>query len=206
MIEISLILVFSILLISVFASKISDRFGIPVLLIFLALGMLLGSDGPGGIRFDDPGLVQIVGVVALAFILFSGGHDTKWESIRPVVKYGMALSTIGVLITALIVGIFAQWLFHWTLLEGMLLGAIVSSTDTAAVFSVLRSKGVGLRGNLRPVSELESGSNDPMAVFLTISLKPWASELRRAGLAYFVARPVSVVLSFLSTRFNQAKA
>ncbi len=168
--DFTLILIFGILLISIIASKISDRFGVPVLLIFLALGMLLGSDGPGGIHFDDPTLVQIVGVIALVFILFAGGLDTAWNKIRPVLKYGGVLSTIGVLITALIVGLFAQWVFGWTLLEGMLLGAIVSSTDAAAVFSVLRAKGVGLRGSLRPVLELESGSNDPMAVFLTVSL------------------------------------
>lgn len=187
MIEFTLIAVSLILLISALASKISDRFGVPSLLLFLVLGMLLGSDGPGGIHFDHPALVQLVGVVALVFILFSGGLDTKWTRIRPVIWYGVALSTVGVLLTALIVGLFAQWLFEWTLLEGLLLGAIVSSTDAAAVFSVLRSKGLGLRANLKDILELESGSNDPMAVFLTTSLiqaltQPEAPPARFIGL------------------------
>ncbi|MEW5718803.1 MAG: potassium/proton antiporter, partial [Chloroflexota bacterium] len=165
------IIVFSLLLLlSILASKISDRFGVPALLLFLILGMLAGSDGLGGIYFDDAALAQFVGVIALTLILFSGGLDTNWNSVRPVFKYGLALSTIGVTITALIVGIIAQVVLHFSFLEGLLLGAIVSSTDAAAVFSILRSKGIHLKGRLKPLLELESGSNDPMAVFLTISL------------------------------------
>jgi potassium/hydrogen antiporter len=158
------------LLLSVLASKVSDRFGIPALLVFLALGMLAGSDGLGRIYFDDAALAQFVGVTALALILFSGGLDTDWYSIRPVLKYGLALSTLGVLLTTLIVGLFAQVVLRSSLLEGLLLGAIVSSTDAAAVFSVLRSKGISFKGQLMPLLELESGSNDPMSVFLTIGL------------------------------------
>lgn len=158
------------LLLSVLASKISDRLGIPALLLFLVLGMLAGSDGPGGIYFDDPALAQLVAVIALALILFSGGLDTNWESIRPVLKHGVALSTLGVCITALIVGLSAQVLLGLSWLEGLLLGAIVSSTDAAAVFSILRSKSIGLKGQLKPLLELESGSNDPMAVLLTVGL------------------------------------
>jgi potassium/hydrogen antiporter len=109
-------------------------------------------------------------VVALNFILFSGGLETKIESIRPIIKNGLALSTVGVLITALLVGGFVSYVLGYTLVEGMLLGAIVSSTDAAAVFSILRSRSVGLKGNLRPLLEFESGSNDPMAYFLTVSL------------------------------------
>jgi cell volume regulation protein A len=158
------------LLLGVIASKASSRLGIPSLLLFLALGMLAGSDGPGGIHLDDYELVQSLGVVALAFILFGGGLDTKWRDVRPVLGYGMALATGGVLATALVVGIFATVLFDLSLTGGILLGAIISSTDAAAVFSVLRSRGVGLRGRLRPLLELESGSNDPMAVFLTVAM------------------------------------
>ncbi|MBU4226304.1 MAG: potassium/proton antiporter [Chloroflexi bacterium] len=158
------------LLISIFASKISDRFGIPALLLFLILGMLAGSDGPGGIYFDDPALAQFVGVVALVLILFSGGLDTEWNSVRPVVKEGLVLSILGVFLTALIVGLFAKVLLGFSLVEGLLLGSIVSSTDAAAVFSVLRAKGINLKGQLKPLLELESGSNDPMAIFLTIGL------------------------------------
>jgi len=156
------------LLLSVLASKASTRLGIPALLLFLLIGMLAGSDGPGGIYFDDPRLAQSMGVMALAFILFAGGLDTHWESVRPVVWRGVALSTLGVFLTALLVGWFARIVLDFSLLEGLLLGAVVSSTDAAAVFSVLRAKRVSLRGQLKPLLELESASNDPMAVFLTI--------------------------------------
>lgn len=156
------------LIICIFASKASSVLGIPSLLIFLGIGMLAGSDGPGGIHFDDPVLAQSLGVVALSFILFSGGLDTRWESIRPVLWKGAALSTFGVLLTAVLVGWFAVAVTGFNLREGLLLGAIVSSTDAAAVFSILRSKNVSLRSPLKPLLELESGSNDPMAVFLTL--------------------------------------
>ncbi len=156
------------LLLSIFASKASGRLGVPALLLFLAIGMLAGSDGPGGIYFDDARLSQSLGVVALALILFAGGLDTDWPSIRTLFREGLALSTLGVLFTALLVGGFATLVLSFSLLEGLLLGAIVSSTDAAAVFSVLRSKNVSLKGELEPLLELESGSNDPMAVFLTI--------------------------------------
>ena len=127
------------LLLSVLASKASARLGIPALLLFLVLGMLAGSDGPGGIYFDDARLAQSLGVVALALILFSGGLDTEWSSVRPVLWKGLALSTFGVLITAVLVGLFARIVLGFSLLEGVLLGAIVSATDAAAVFSAWRS-------------------------------------------------------------------
>ncbi|MFY9609598.1 MAG: cation:proton antiporter, partial [Blastocatellia bacterium] len=134
------------LLLSVLASKASSKLGIPALLLFLALGMLAGSDGPGGIYFDDARLAQSIGVIALALILFSGGLDTEWSVVRPVLGKGLALSTIGVLITAVLVGLFARTVLGFSLLEGILLGAIVSATDAAAVFSVLRARSVGLKG------------------------------------------------------------
>lgn len=157
------------LLVSVLASKFSDRYGVPALLIFLVLGMLAGSDGPGGIYFDNYGFAQSIGVIALVFILFAGGLDTNWRNVRPVFGIGLALSTIGVTITALLAGLFATWLFDFSLAEGLLIGAVVSSTDAAAVLSVLRSKGVRLKPQLQSLLELESGSNDPMAIFLTVS-------------------------------------
>lgn len=168
--ELLLTIAAGLLLVSVLVSKISDRFGIPALLLFLALGMLAGYDGPGKIYFDDPSLTQFIGIIALNLILFAGGLDTQWRDVRPVLKYGVVLSTLGVVITAVVVGITAQYLLGFTLLQGLLLGAIVSSTDAAAVFSILRSKSLGLKGNLRPLLELESGSNDPMAVFLTVGM------------------------------------
>jgi cell volume regulation protein A len=143
---------------------------VPTLIFFLIVGILAGSEGLGGIHFDNASLAQLIGIVALNFILFSGGLDTNWQSIQPVLWRGITLSTLGVLITAVSVGLFMNLVFGFTLVEGTLLGAIVSATDAAAVFSILRNKGIALKGYLRPVLELESGSNDPMAYFLTISL------------------------------------
>ena len=156
------------LLISIIASKTSGKTGLPVLIIFMGIGMLAGSDGLGGINFDDAKVAQLIGSYSLAFILFSGGLSTKWESIKPILAQGITFSTLGVFLTAVTFGFLAHILFEFSMLEGMLLGAIVSSTDAAAVFSILRSKGLGLKGNLRPLMELESGSNDPMAYILTL--------------------------------------
>jgi potassium/hydrogen antiporter len=158
------------LFLSIIASKASGRLGIPALLLFLILGMLAGSEGPGGVYFDDPWLTQLIGVVALSFILFDGGLATEWRVVRHVFRRGFALSTLGVLISAISVGLFSSLVLGFSWIEGLLLGAIVSSTDAAAVFSILRSKDVRLKGDLEPLLELESGSNDPMAVFLTIGL------------------------------------
>lgn len=158
------------LLASVFASKAAGRFGVPALLLFLAVGMLAGSDGPGGVPFDNPGVAQALGIVALAFILFGGGLDTSWAEVRPVAAPAVALATLGVLVTAGLTGWFASWLLGLSPLEGLLLGAIVSSTDAAAVFAVLRSRHVRLPPRLKSLLELESGSNDPMAVFLTVGI------------------------------------
>ncbi|HVS31757.1 MAG TPA: potassium/proton antiporter [Thermoanaerobaculia bacterium] len=158
------------LFISVFASKASGRLGVPALILFLGLGILAGSEGLGGIYFDDAGLAQRLGVVALIFILFAGGMETDWLFVRSVVARSASLATLGVLLTSLVVGWFAHRIAGLSLLEGMLLGAIVSSTDAAAVFSILRSRGVRLRRDVAATLELESGSNDPMAVFLTTAI------------------------------------
>ena len=158
------------LLLSILAWKVSSRLGIPALLLFLGIGMLAGSDGPGGIYFDDALVAQSVGVVALAFILFAGGLETDWKVVRPVLGGALSLSTIGVLLTAVIVAIFALIVLHFSFAEGLLLGAIISATDAAAVFSVLGARNLHLKGKLLPLLELESGTNDPMAVFLTIGL------------------------------------
>ncbi|AHW58532.1 potassium/proton antiporter, CPA1 family [Draconibacterium orientale] len=157
------------LLISIIAGKTSYRFGIPTLLLFLVIGMLAGSDGIGGINFDNPQVAQFIGIVSLNFILFSGGLDTNWKSVKPVLREGIVLSTLGVLLTALSLGAFVWLITDFTLPESMLLGSIVSSTDAAAVFSILRSKSLALKTNLRPTLELESGSNDPMAYVLTLA-------------------------------------
>ncbi|MGV3585387.1 MAG: potassium/proton antiporter [Adhaeribacter sp.] len=157
------------LLISILAGKTSYRFGVPTLIFFLLVGILAGSEGIGGIHFNDPQTAQFVGIVALNFILFSGGLETDWKTIKPILWQGITLSTLGVFLTAMLVGVFAWQVTGFSLYEGLLLGAIVSSTDAAAVFSILRSKNLALKSNLRPTLELESGSNDPMAYFLTIA-------------------------------------
>lgn len=160
----------TLVLLGVVASKVSTRLGVPALLLFLLVGGLAGSEGVGGIAFDDYELAQAIGIVALAFILFSGGFDTEWAEVRPVVLSAVSLATVGVFVTAAVVGAVAAGVLGVSLTVGLLLGAIISSTDAAAVFSVLRSRDVGLKGRLRPLLELESGSNDPMAVFLTLGL------------------------------------
>lgn len=155
--------------VSILAGKTSYKFGVPTLIFFLAIGMLAGSEGIGGINFNDPKAAQFIGVMALNFILFSGGLDTNWQSVKPILWQGVSLSTLGVLITAATVGFFVFAVTDFTIYESLLLGSIVSSTDAAAVFSILRSKSLALKHNLRPTLELESGSNDPMAYVLTIA-------------------------------------
>lgn len=166
----NILLVGSILLfLSIIVGKTSYKFGVPTLLLFLVIGMLAGSEGIGGINFDNPSLAQFIGIVSLNFILFSGGLDTNWTSVKPILREGLVLSTLGVLLTAVSLGTFVWFITDFTIYESMLLGSIVSSTDAAAVFSILRSKSLALKTNLRPTLELESGSNDPMAYVLTIA-------------------------------------
>ncbi|MDY0100184.1 MAG: potassium/proton antiporter [Bacteroidales bacterium] len=165
----NIILIGSLLVfISVLAGKTSFRFGVPTLVFFLAVGMLAGSDGIGKISFNDPGIAQFIGVIALNFILFSGGFETDWIGVKPVAGQAISLSVLGVLITAGASGIFVWWITDFTIYEGLLLGSIISSTDAAAVFSILRSKNLALKGHIRSTLEFESGSNDPMAYILTI--------------------------------------
>lgn len=154
----------------VLLSKTSARLGVPSLLLFLGLGMLAGSEGLLGIAFEDFGQAQRYGIVALAFILFSGGAGTSWAEVRGVLAPGVALATVGVLLSAAIVGGLASAILGVGLLPGMLLGAVIASTDAAAVFAILRSRGVSVQPRLRQLLELESGSNDPAAVFLTVGM------------------------------------
>lgn len=156
------------IILSIAFAKVFDNLGLPTLILFLALGMLAGSEGIGGIYFDDANLAQSIGIIALIFILFSGGLDTSVQDVKPVKFQALSLATAGVFISAIIVGLIAAFFLKIDLMYGLLLGAIISSTDAAAVFNVLRSKNVSLKKNLRPLLELESGSNDPMAIFLTI--------------------------------------
>lgn len=189
----------------VVASKVSSRLGVPAVLLFLVVGMLAGSEGLGGIDFTDHELAQAIGIVALAFILFAGGLDTEWSDVRPVLGKGLLLATVGVPITALVVGTVAAWVLGVSLAVGLLLGSIVSSTDAAAVFSVLRSRSVGLKGRLRPLLELESGSNDPMAVFLTLAFISVVSDDGGGGVAelagvFVLQAVVGAVVGFAMAR------
>lgn len=156
------------LLLGIVSSKVSARLGVPVLVLFLLLGMLAGSEGIGGLEFENYPLAQGIGTVALAMILFDGGLSTSLASLRIAWKPAMVLATWGVLLTAVITGLAAMWILKISLLEGLLLGSIVGSTDAAAVFAVLRSGGIGLPKRIAAVLEVESASNDPMAIFLTV--------------------------------------
>ncbi len=174
------------LLVSVLASKASEWLGVPALLIFLVIGMLVGSEGPIGIWFDNIALAQMIGTLALAYILYSGGLDTNWRVVKPVLRPAGLLATVGVLLTTALVSVFAVLFFGFSWLEGLLLGSVMSSTDAAAVFSILRSRSISLKGRLQPLLELESGSNDPMAVFLTVTM---IRLLQTPTLPWWVAIP-----------------
>jgi cell volume regulation protein A len=160
----------SLLLLGIASSKFSARIGLPVLVLFLAVGMLAGSEGIGGIAFENYALAHGIGTAALAIILFDGGLRTSFASIRLAWKPALLLATIGVLITAGVTGLAAYWILDVTFLEGILLGGIVGSTDAAAVFAVLRSSGLRLENRLAATLEIESASNDPMAIFLTVGV------------------------------------
>ena len=160
--------------ISILLSKAGARFGVPVLLVFLVIGMLLGVDGLG-IKFDNYKYAQTIGMVSLTIILFTGGMDTKFSDIKPILGAGVVLSTLGVLLTTVFTGLFIYGVSHAfshiiqiPLTLALLLAATMSSTDSASVFNILRSQKMGLRNKLQPLLEFESGSNDPMAYMLTI--------------------------------------
>lgn len=164
------------LFVSIVFGKAGSRFGVPVLLMFLIVGMLFGSDGLG-IQFYNEEIAQFVGMTAMSIILFSGGMDTKIREIRPVLWQGIALSTVGVIATTFLTGLFIFWITNsicdsltFPLMVSFLAAAVMSSTDSASVFAILREKRLNLKHNLRPMLELESGSNDPMAFMLTVVL------------------------------------
>jgi potassium/hydrogen antiporter len=176
----ALLLVGAVLAASIVVALIAARTGLPVLVAFLGLGMLLGSDGPGGIDFDNAVLARRVGTIGLGLILYEGGLQTSWRRLRPVAVPAALLSTVGVVVTMLITGLGARWLFDLSWLEAMLLGAVVASTDAAAVFATLRF--THIRRRLARTLEAESGGNDPMAIALTLGLIAWIEHPHSYGL------------------------
>jgi len=172
--EFFLFIVSILLFFSIIAGKAGYRFGIPVLILFLMVGIVAGSDGLG-IEFSSARQAQYIGIIALNIILFSGGMDTRFSEIKPVLKPGIAISIGSTILTAFITGFFIYWFTNYifdsvrfNLVEALLLASIMASTDSASVFSILRSKGLTITQNLRPLLELESGSNDPIAYMLVI--------------------------------------
>lgn len=166
--EITLLVVSLILLGAVFSTRISHKFGIPTLVLFVGVGLLAGSSGPGGVQFDDHRLSYEVGLLALAAILFSGGLDTRASHFYTALLPASMLATLGVLLTVLIIGLLTYALTPFGFLEGLLLGAVLAPTDAAAVFSALRGR--GLQERLRAILEAESGTNDPVSIYLTLAL------------------------------------
>jgi cell volume regulation protein A len=176
----ALLVVGAVLSASILLALAARRTGLPVLVAFLALGMLLGSDGPGGIVFNDAKLAREVGTIGLVLILYEGGLQTSWRRLRSVVVPAALLSTVGVIVTAVLLGLAAQALFDLTWLESVLLGAVVASTDAAAVFATLRF--THIRRRLARTLEAESGGNDPVAIALTVGLIAWIEHPDTYGL------------------------
>ena len=197
-----------ILFVSIVAGKASSRFGAPMLLFFLLVGMAFGTDGVG-IEFDNFEAVQFVGMLSLSIILFSGGMDTSFDDVRPVLKEGVVLATVGVMLTALFTGSVIYFVgdllgLNIPFTVALLMAAVMSSTDSASVFSILRSKRIGLKQNLRPLLELESGSNDPMAYILTIMLVQvnmgGDSDLWGVGLTFLSQMGIGALAGYLLGR------
>ncbi len=182
------------LLLGIASNQFSARFGVPVLFVFLVVGMLAGSEGIGGIEFENYSLAYGIGTVALCIILFDGGIRTPLQSVQSAWKPAGVLATVGVFITALITGLAAAWILGLSIMEGLLLGSIVGSTDASVVFSVLRGGGVQIRPRLASTLEVESGSNDPMAIFLTIGLIQIVSGAQPLGVGLLVLFLNQIVL------------
>ena len=179
-----------VLLISITASKVLYKFGVPILLVFIVLGMLFGSDGIVGIYFANYSLTNELCSIALVLIMFYGGFGTNWKVAKPSLKPALLMSTVGVIITTLLTGIFVSLILKVSILEGLLTGAVVASTDAASVFAILRSQKLNLKGSLASLLEVESGSNDPTAYMLTIAILTLMSSGSASGLIVIILKQV----------------
>lgn len=177
-------------LLSILATAFTPRLGVPLLLVFLIVGMLAGEDGPGHIRFSDYHLANLAGIAGLAVILFDGGMRTPLANFRVALRPSLALATVGVIVTTFVVGAFSAWVLGLKLAEGLLIGAIVGSTDAAAVFSLLHTSAVRLNQRVTATLEIESGTNDPMAVLLTVGLLQFLA----AGQSYQIGDSVLLLV------------
>lgn len=201
-----------ILILCVLSNKLLYRFGIPTLLIFLVIGMIFGSDGLVGIEFSDYNLAKNICSVGLIFIMFYGGFGTKWRIAKPVVPQSILMSSLGVVITAGLTGVFCWFVFKTTLLEGLLIGAVIGSTDAASVFAILRSRKLNLKGGLASLLEIESGSNDPVAYMLTMVVLAfmrgtnetpiWIMLLQQIAVGLLIGFLLSKIASFLLHKIN----
>lgn len=162
-----LLLIVVVIVTCIWLNNVSSRIGVPTLLAFIVLGMICGNVGAIPLYLDDHAFAKELCTVALIFIMFYGGFGTRWEAVRPVAKESVLLASVGVIVTAGLTGLFCRLALHWDWAESFLLGAVVSSTDAASVFSILRAKKLGLKNNTAPILEMESGSNDPCAYMLT---------------------------------------
>ena len=165
--NISILLVAAVILLCVLAEKFSGKFGMPALILFMFIGILFGSDGLFKIPFDNFALAENICSIALIFIMFYGGFNLKWKLARNIAVKSVLLSTLGVIITAAVTAILCRLFLHYTLLESFLVGSVLSSTDAASVFAILRQKKLNLKDGTASLLEMESGSNDPMSYMLT---------------------------------------
>lgn len=189
--EYILLIIAVLIILSIVITRFTHNLGTPTLLIFLAIGIAAGSEGIGNLYFDDVEIAQSVGILALIIILFTGGLNTKWNFVKGQIRNALALSTIGVFLTAVLLAGFLYLVLDFDPLICLLIGALISSTDAAAVFSILGSQSIKIKGEISPLLELESGSNDPMAIFLTI------------GTIQLITSPEAGFLSILSLFFMQ---
>lgn len=185
-----------ILIACIISNKFSNKIGVPVLPLFIILGMLMGSDGIFGIEFNDFRLAEQVCSVALIFIMFYGGFGTNWKIAKPVAVQSVLLSTLGVVVTSVLAGLFCHLVLKTTLLEGLLIGSVIGSTDAASVFSILRSKKLNLKHNLASLLEIESGSNDPTAYMMTVIFLSLMSAERTGAFVWMILAQIGFGLLF----------